>query len=206
MSKKIKNFIEFEGYSKDYFEKYPNKKTNNAFLYLISINSDEEQFYKIGITTKSINKRFTKLEVPTYKINVEISLKCKLIKAFEYEQHIIAKLKDYKYTPKYKFSGRTECFIYDQYVCDTIKQYMETIINTDRELKSTTFPKFMEFLNDLKNQCNEDDEQFRVLEAVSQGMLSIDIESVLPMYNSDPNIKPDDILYQYLQQKSVIKD
>jgi len=64
----------------------------------------------------------------------------------------------------------------------------------------------MEFLNDLKNQCNEDDEQFRVLEAVSQGMLSIDIESVLPMYNSDPNIKPDDILYQYLQQKSVIKD
>ena len=83
-----------------------------ALLYLIECCSEtkDEKFYKIGITKKEqVELRYRSKSMMPYKYKV-IKEKClELADAYEKEQNILEKLKEYKYVPKRTFDGRTEC-------------------------------------------------------------------------------------------------
>jgi len=87
-------------------------KTPNAkpILYFIKCFNGDETFYKIGITMRSIKKRFSnKILMPyQYEVLVEITNTPEII--FNGEIIIKQELKQYKFLPKIKFSGWYECF------------------------------------------------------------------------------------------------
>lgn len=80
----------------------------NGTLYLIKLYNTNEEFYKIGITTRPINKRFNKLLEYNYDVLYMFSGSLQI--CFEKEQTIIKNNKDIRYTPLCHFSGYTECF------------------------------------------------------------------------------------------------
>lgn len=82
------------------------KTRNFAYLYIIHIK--EENFYKIGITNTSVQKRFKNVLPYEYQ---EIYIKkssCECI--WDLEKKLHKKFKIFKYTPLKHFDGYTECF------------------------------------------------------------------------------------------------
>ena len=79
-------------------------------MYKIKCWNETEEFYKIGITCKSVSERFpTKLSMPyKYKIISETKGEAGLIYDLEKSEH--RKHKHLKYAPKISFGGETECF------------------------------------------------------------------------------------------------
>ncbi len=78
-------------------------------LYLINIFDDRENFYKIGITSKTVNSRFYSTILPyNYKILKSISGDANYI--IVKEQEILKKFSHLKYIPNKEFGGRYECF------------------------------------------------------------------------------------------------
>jgi len=78
-----------------------------AFFYFIKCSSLNEEFYKIGITSKDVNYRFKK-----FPYNVDI---IEIIEnTGEYVWSLESKLKkdlyNYRYKPQIDFHGYTECF------------------------------------------------------------------------------------------------
>lgn len=78
-----------------------------ALLYIIKAYDKEEYFYKIGITTKALEKRFKFFPYKYEIIKIEF---LSLYNAIKLEKQYHEKLKDYKYNPKKTFGGHTECF------------------------------------------------------------------------------------------------
>ena len=95
-------------YTESLFEARPDLKDNPATLYFYKFKGINhiEEFYKIGIT---INKRSFEIG-KHYKIILSNNLETTLYDAFQKEQKFIIDFKEYKYTPKIKFGGYTECF------------------------------------------------------------------------------------------------
>lgn len=87
--------------NKEEWEKIP------TILYFIKINTEEEEFYKIGLTTKTIKKRFKRDKI---KVEVIKELNTNKYKAAIIEATILEENSQYKYIPKIKFEGHTECF------------------------------------------------------------------------------------------------
>ena len=87
-------------------------KNNNGLgiFYILKCWNENEEFYKIGITSRSIKQRYkNKIAMPyNYSITQEISNIPELI--WELEKLILKTLKDKKYIPKLKFNGSSkEC-------------------------------------------------------------------------------------------------
>ena len=83
-----------------------------ARLYVIRCWSDDEEFYKVGITTKSIKHRFSGKYFPyQYEIKQEIIDDAKNI--WNLEKVINRLAKNFQYTPKQSFHGVTECYKFD---------------------------------------------------------------------------------------------
>lgn len=99
------------GYSKDKWINIANKN-KNSLLYIIRCYDCNEEFIKIGITTKSINYRFKSKELPyNYEPIIEFSRTPEMVWDFEKELHKRCKL--FKYKPLKSFAGETECFTPD---------------------------------------------------------------------------------------------
>ncbi len=80
-----------------------------AILYIILCHDSKEKFYKVGITSVSIETRFTQNPLPyDYKVIREIKGDAESIYDLEHEIH--KKLNCFKYAPKRIFKGYTECF------------------------------------------------------------------------------------------------
>lgn len=101
----------------DWIAKYKNKECT---FYIIEFINDIETFVKIGITSKSIKHRYRGYTNYKYKVLLEIKGNSDFIGNLE--KKILAKYSKYKYSPKNKFEGRTECFnikikkiIYEQF-------------------------------------------------------------------------------------------
>ena len=79
-----------------------------ATLYIIKMFLDDEVFYKVGITGKSVKERFRdKARYPyLYEIIKEVSGPADKIYALE--NKILRETKDFLYTPRLKFAGHTE--------------------------------------------------------------------------------------------------
>lgn len=83
-------------------------ENKEAFVYHIKIESDVESFYKIGITTQNLKKRFRNLKPYNYEVLNYVTTN--LYEAVKIERECLDFIKDYSYIPSVKFDGYTECF------------------------------------------------------------------------------------------------
>lgn len=82
----------------------------SAIVYTIQCFNNEESFFKMGITTRDIKKRFrSKKEMP-YNYRIIDIIYTNLYEAIYIENELHEKHGNHKYIPKIKFRGYTECF------------------------------------------------------------------------------------------------
>ena len=81
-----------------------NKK---CILYKIKLFNNNECFYKIGITTTSINNRLR--QIP-YTAEIIELINTNLYDGYYQEQKLHEELYQFKYQPQIKFGGKNECF------------------------------------------------------------------------------------------------
>lgn len=80
------------------------------FVYILRCWNEEENFIKIGITSKSLKRRFTTKERMPYNYEV-----LRIIQSenagyiYDLENILLRNSKHQKYTPKIDFHGKTEC-------------------------------------------------------------------------------------------------
>ena len=81
-----------------------------AFLYTIRIYNNSESFYKVGVTV-NMDKRFRSFSSIGYDYDIINWVKYpSMLHAFRIEQDTHFKLRKFRYTPKLKFGGYTECY------------------------------------------------------------------------------------------------
>lgn len=102
--------LETGGFSKTDFVK--NCKSGLAILYVIRCYLDEESFYKVGITSRTIKDRYRKHELP-YQYEIIHNLELPAGKVWELERELLRKFSSFKYKPKIDFEGKTECLTID---------------------------------------------------------------------------------------------
>lgn len=85
-------------------------KGKECTFYNIRLFNDNEEFYKIGITKNKITERFEDKTLMPYSYEIIQEIKGEAGEIFDLELKNKRLLKDFKYTPKIKFSGHTECF------------------------------------------------------------------------------------------------
>lgn len=97
------------GYSKTDWLQYCNTHKNiEPKVYIIRCFNNNEEFVKIGMTTKSIFKRFQSNLPYEYEVIKEIKGSPEFVYDLEHSLH--SKYKDFKYLPLISFGGYTECF------------------------------------------------------------------------------------------------
>jgi hypothetical protein len=89
------------------FKNNPEIKDIYGELYLIKLYNDEEEFIKIGITSKSTIIRWSNFK--TYNIEIICYFSMTIFKAYCLEQLTLKKYKHYKYQPNLSFGGQSEC-------------------------------------------------------------------------------------------------
>lgn len=85
------------------------KRYIEGTLYVIECLGEDEYFYKIGITGKSVEERFNNYLTMPYSYTPLLDIQIGLIQAFKHEQRILSIYEEYKYEPKIKFGGQSEC-------------------------------------------------------------------------------------------------
>ncbi len=87
---------------------YDLKSILNSYLYCTTLNYHGEIFDKIGVTINPNNrfKNFGKYKVVSRKM-IKFPT---MYEAYTFEQKIHEKYAQYRYFPKYKFGGYTECY------------------------------------------------------------------------------------------------
>ena len=78
-------------------------------LYVIKMTSQDEAFYKIGITSQDISRRFREHDTP-YKVTLVELIESNRFDAIMLESRLQDLHKEYRYEPKQFFKGHTECF------------------------------------------------------------------------------------------------
>ncbi|RYL25097.1 GIY-YIG nuclease family protein [Acinetobacter piscicola] len=81
-----------------------------AMIYIIRCYDQHEEFYKIGITTKSMENRFPDRSSLPYEYDVLSLQNGDRKKLYRFENLLLKLLSKYKYKPKKEFAGQTECF------------------------------------------------------------------------------------------------
>ena len=102
---KENNFITFTGRCSHELFKKEDAKNSIGYIYLIKLYSDDEEFVKIGITSKEVEDRSKYLYLDYLLIK-----KMNIYNAFLTEQYLLNTYKANKYKPISKFKGYTECF------------------------------------------------------------------------------------------------
>lgn len=99
------------GWRRSSWKKSCSIEGNTPKLYIIKCFNEEEEFYKIGITCKSLHKRFgCKSQLPyDYEI-IKIVESIDSDYIFDLEKSLHKLNKRFKYKPKIYFGGQTECF------------------------------------------------------------------------------------------------
>lgn len=98
------------GWTKKDFIRLCTKKLGYGTLYQIRIFDDEESFYKVGITSKTIKRRFIGNSLSGYSYEIVDELLLDPATCWRAERQILKDNKHLKYLPKVKFAGWTECF------------------------------------------------------------------------------------------------
>lgn len=98
-------------YSDKYFEDRPEMKDIQAVFYVAVFHSisTQEQFGKIGITTRSASDRLSQ-ETTFYDVDILVEIQMSLFEAYKIEQLLLSDPSRQKHTPARDFGGKTECF------------------------------------------------------------------------------------------------
>ena len=88
------------------------KITNNgkAIFYVIRCRARGEIFYKCGITSNNVAKRFGNADAMPYDYQTILQTEGEAGAIYDLEKHIIRTNKKHRYTPKKQFAGHSECF------------------------------------------------------------------------------------------------
>ena len=88
---------------KDFIEKI------DGVLYILKLSSPEESFYKVGIVSKHrFGYRMNQLK-QIYNVSVLYTEDNDMVSTFNLEQRFLDEFRYFKYVPKIKFIGYTEC-------------------------------------------------------------------------------------------------
>lgn len=98
------------GFNRTKFKKICKIKNRIAKLYFIHFYNNNEEFIKIGITSKSVEKRFRSENKLGYAIKIIKYLEGEASKIWNMEKKLHKKFKEFKHIPKINFNGSTECF------------------------------------------------------------------------------------------------
>lgn len=107
--------VDNTGWSRSKFENHC-KKGGVATLYLLECFHEDERFFKIGITSRTIKTRFSKHGKETtgthipYDFDVLSETKGDPSYVWDMEKTLHRKLKGFRYKPNNVFGGHTECF------------------------------------------------------------------------------------------------
>jgi hypothetical protein len=93
------------GFSKESWLKHV--KSKSAFFYILRVFNDNEEFIKIGITSKTVGSRYRTLK--NYKIEIIKLIEHTPSKVYDMEKHFLKEFKKYKILPKLPFEGWSEC-------------------------------------------------------------------------------------------------
>jgi hypothetical protein len=105
----ICGYIGNGGYSRSDFIKIANGRPGTLYL-LFWKNEKQECFYKIGITSVGVKKRFERgCNIP-YSYEIVNEYICDAGCVWDLEKQLHKKYKPYQYLPQNKFQGYTECF------------------------------------------------------------------------------------------------
>lgn len=102
-------------------EKNPIADKISCHIYILNIYNQDENFYKIGISTNILN-RFNEIN-SLYKKTILYSYESNLLFSVSLEQKILKDLKNNIYLPKRRFGGHKECLNINPlpYLLDCIK-------------------------------------------------------------------------------------
>lgn len=104
-----------------------NNSSGLGILYILKCKNSSEVFYKIGITSRSVKKRFDYKKLMPYDFEVEYIVKQKGLYIYNLEQKLKKVLANYKYIPEIKFGGHlTECFATIKPIDRLLKQLTST--------------------------------------------------------------------------------
>ncbi len=115
------------GYSLSYFTRNPSERKTPAILYLIKFDKPGEQFYKIGITKRTIKERYH-WGYKDYNMTIIHETPTSLLKAYEAEQNLLSLFNSQKYVPTIKIGGWTECVSIHINVSDIIRAMNDSVI------------------------------------------------------------------------------
>lgn len=96
-------------------------KNNKATLYVVNLSNHDESFIKIGITSRTVKKRFYNLK--KYVVTTILSIEKDPDTIWCLEQLLKKQLKHHQYIPKHKFAGMYECFTLES--LDQIKEILK---------------------------------------------------------------------------------
>ena len=98
------------GYGKTKFFNSCKRNSNGlGILYVVRCFNENEEFYKIGITGRTIRQRFSGKTLPyKYEIIQEIKDVPEII--YNLENDLTKLYRDFKYKPRISFKGETECY------------------------------------------------------------------------------------------------
>jgi len=102
-------------YTEHLFKMKPELKDISALVYFVEFSKGSERFQKIGITKRSVTKRFQSKK--GYSVTSRYERATTLYEAFKIEQHIKRTWKRYKYVPLELIGGDSECFVLDDDEC-----------------------------------------------------------------------------------------
>lgn len=103
---------DLSGYNRTSFEGLCKKNNNgNGLMYVIHCKEHGESFYKIGITSRTVKKRFISKGHLPYDFTELYVIEGEAAYIYDLENKIHALLKDHHYSPKIDFKGSVyECF------------------------------------------------------------------------------------------------
>lgn len=118
-----------KGRSRSDFEKSCARNNNgNGFLYVLKCQKDNELFYKIGITSKSIRGRFGSYNSLPYEYDVLFMIGGSAAYIYNLEKSLHRNLSKMRYNPNLDFDGMTECFS----AISPVKKLLQKLDSTDQ--------------------------------------------------------------------------
>ena len=109
-------YKENNGFGKNNF--IYNCVNNKATLYIIHCKSEKEEFLKIGITSQTIKKRFSKKSRNPFTYTVLNQIEDTPENIYNLEKALHKTFRDLKYHPILKFRGSTECFLVNKKIIE----------------------------------------------------------------------------------------
>lgn len=120
-----------QGWTRTSFkEKCTKNNESKGILYILECFNDTERFIKIGITSRSVKRRYPSKESMPYEYTILYELEADPEVIYDLETLLHKKSKNYKYTPITPFGGSlTECFEADLTYLGKLNTYINKLNN-----------------------------------------------------------------------------